>query len=143
MHLVGQFSNPLSSFQALLDAGEQGPNGSEQPSSRPDEASPTAKRLGNGIVQRAVIKVLAMADRPMRIADVHQGVEDLLSIKVSKDSVNSCLSTKARGEDPMFVRTEPGVYRLEVDVATVISAAGPLLDGRPKRNHHPRLPDAQ
>jgi hypothetical protein len=124
MHLVGQFSNPLSSVQALFDALEQGPHGSSQQSRRPDEPLSPAKRLGNGEVQRAVIKVLAMADRPMRIAEVHRDVEDLLSISVSKDSVNSCLSAGAGGKDPRFVRTELGVYQLGIDVKTVLLAVG-------------------
>ena len=129
MHLVGQFSNPLSSLQSVLDAPQDAAN---RGGKRRQEDSSLPKRLGNGVVQRAVVKVVAMAARPMHYSEVHHAVEDLLSIKVSKDSVNSCLATKARGEDPMFVRTEPGVYRLEVDVASVIAAAGLLREGRPR-----------
>lgn len=114
----------MSSLITILAIPEQGPDGSEELSSRSDEPLPEPQRLGNGVVQRAVVKVLAMAGRPMRLAEVHRATEDLLSISVSKDSVNSCLSTKARGKDPWFVRTEPGVYRLGVDMKTVFEQFG-------------------
>jgi hypothetical protein len=115
VRLIGQLSNPVSSLSAFFEALEQGRNGLEPRSSRSKSPAQTHNRLGNGEVQRAVVKVLAAACRPMRVAEVHQAVEDLLSLSVSIDSVNSCLSTKARGEDPMFVRTELGVYKLGID----------------------------
>lgn len=46
---------------------------------RPIVVQPPSRRLGNGVVQRAVVKVLAAAGGPMRGADVHQAVERLLS----------------------------------------------------------------
>lgn len=67
-----------------------------------------------GAIQDAVIRVLAEADDPMRVTEVHAAVERVLSMRVSKDSVNSCLSTRARGADPLFVRVKFGHYRLRV-----------------------------
>jgi len=81
----------------------------------PDRPPPEAsgpRRLGNGVVQRAVIEVLAQADRPMDVGEVHTTVEGLLGYPVSRDSVNSCLSTGARGARPNFQRVGPGRYRL-------------------------------
>ena len=108
MHLLGRLSNPSAPLMAVFEALPDEPI---EPRQHPAPQVPVG-RLGNGEVQRAVVKVLAAAKRPMRTADVHRGVEDLLSIPVSRDSVNSCLSTKARGEHPAFVRTEPAVYWL-------------------------------
>lgn len=73
---------------------------------------PKMLRLGNGVVQAAVVKVLAAADRPMRMAEVRTAVDALLGRPVSKDSINWCLSTGARGKEPRFERVGRGCYRL-------------------------------
>jgi hypothetical protein len=69
-------------------------------------------RLGNGVVQAAVVKVLAAADCPMHLPEVRTAVDALLGRSVSKDSINCCLSTGARGKEPRFERVAPGCYRL-------------------------------
>ncbi len=79
---------------------------------RPAREAPGRRRLGNGVVQRAVIDVLAQAGRPMDVGEAHTTVEGLLGYPVSRDSVNSCLSTGARGARPNFERVGPGRYRL-------------------------------
>ena len=84
-------------------------------------SGPTDRRLrllgrvvsATGVVQRAVIEVLAQADRPMDVGEAHTTVEGLLGYPVSRDSVNSCLSTGARGARPNFQRVGPGRYRLK------------------------------
>lgn len=75
-------------------------------------AEPASRRLGNGVVQRAVVKVLAAASGPMRDADVHQAVEQLLGRPVSKNSVSWSMAADARSEDPRFERTTRGYYQL-------------------------------
>jgi hypothetical protein len=65
-----------------------------------------------GAVQAAILKVLAAAQEPMRVRDVHAAVECLLASHVSRDSVNSCLSTKAKGKHPLFKRVGLGSYAL-------------------------------
>jgi hypothetical protein len=69
-------------------------------------------RLRNGAVQEAVLRVLATSPEPMRVADVHAAVERLLSMPVSRDSVNSCLSVGARGAEAPFERVKIGWYRV-------------------------------
>jgi hypothetical protein len=64
-------------------------------SDRPPPEAPRPHRLGNGVVQRAVTKVLVEADRPTDVREAHAAVEDLLGHPVSRDSVSSCLSTGA------------------------------------------------
>jgi hypothetical protein len=76
-------------------------------------AGPEPRRLGNGVVQQAVIKVLATADGPMRCADVHEAVERLLGPPVSKNSVSWSLAADARSKEPRFERVAPGCYRLK------------------------------
>jgi hypothetical protein len=65
-----------------------------------------------GWVIDAVVRVLADEDRPMRSMHVRAAVESLLGRSVSKDSVDSCLSTGARGKEPRFERVSYGCYRL-------------------------------
>ena len=69
-------------------------------------------RLRCGAIQATIIEVLTAADDPMRVQEVHTAVEHLLSMPVSKDTVNSCLSTGTRGTEARFERLSPGLYRL-------------------------------
>ncbi len=69
------------------------------------------RRAGNGVIQRAVIEVLGEADRPLDVGEAHAAVRDLLGCPVSRDSVNSCLSTGARRPNPLFERVGHGLYR--------------------------------
>lgn len=112
MRLVGQLSNPSSSLRAIFDAL---PDGSLELTTRPDRPvvpASVARRLGNGVVQQTVVKVLATAQRPLTVLEVQAAVADLLGHPVSKGSVNYCLSTGARGGEPRFERVARGCYRL-------------------------------
>lgn len=78
-----------------------------------DSPRPTEKiRPRSGAVQAAVVDALSASPQAMSVKDVHRAVEYLLSMRVSKDSVNSCLSLGARGLRPRFERVERGRYRL-------------------------------
>jgi len=78
-------------------------------------ARPVAQlRLRCGAIQDAVIHVLGAADAPMSVGEVHADVENHLSMRVSKDSVNSCLSVGAYGAEARFERLGRGVYRLRL-----------------------------
>jgi hypothetical protein len=78
---------------------------------RPMIAQSRTRRLGNGVIQRALVKALTAAGRPMGVAEAQMAVEALLDHNVSRDSVNSCLSTGARGLPPSFQRVGPGRYQ--------------------------------
>lgn len=65
-----------------------------------------------GWVIDAVVRVLADEGRPMRSTHVRAAVESLLGHSVSKDSVDSCLSSGVRGKEPRFERVSYGCYRL-------------------------------
>lgn len=70
------------------------------------------RRLGNGVVQRAVIKTLAASDVPMQLAVIHAAVEGMLGHVVSKESVSWCLRTGCGGDEPRFERASRSYYRL-------------------------------
>jgi hypothetical protein len=68
MHLVGQLSNPSVALAAVFEA-------------LPDEPIKAAVRhepqlevgrLGNGVVQRAVVKVLVSAQRPLTVLEARR-----------------------------------------------------------------------
>lgn len=111
MHLSGHYSNHSPAFTSVLDAFLGGAPDQIGPDRPPPEAC-GPRRLGNGVVQRAVIEALARADRAMDVGEVHATVVGLIGYPVSRDSVNSCLSTGARGARPTFRRVGPGRYRL-------------------------------
>jgi hypothetical protein len=108
MHLLGRLTNPSAPLQAVFAALPDEPlEPVEQPT-----PPPATGRLGNGVVQRAVVKVLAASGGPLRGAEIHRAVERLLGRPVSKDSVGWCLGTGARGKEPRFERVSYGRYRL-------------------------------
>jgi hypothetical protein len=110
VHLLGHyFNHPSSPLQAIFEALPDEPI---EPTARP-EPQPATGRLGNGVVQRAVVKVLAATDAPMRGADIHLAVERLLEHPVSKDSVSCCLAAGARAKEARFERVSHGTYRLK------------------------------
>jgi len=111
MHLGGHYSNHSPTFASVLDAfprgiPDQGGHGRRVPD------APEARRAGNGVILRTVIKALLEADRPMDVGAAHAAVGELLGYPVSRDSVNSCLSTGARRPVPLFQRVARGRYRL-------------------------------
>jgi hypothetical protein len=112
MRLVGQLSNPSSNLRAIFGIL---PDGVLEPTAEPDRSvvpAPVARRLGNGVVQRAVVKVLAAAQQPMYVPEVQTAVADLLGYSVSKGSINCCLSTGALRDTSRFERVARGCYRL-------------------------------
>jgi hypothetical protein len=111
MRLVGQLSNPPASLVAVFEALPDEPITA---TARP-EPQLNVGRLGNGVVQRAVVKVLASAQRPLTVLEAQAAVADLLRHPVSKGSINCCLSTGALGDDPRFERVARGCYRLRCD----------------------------
>ncbi|MGO9321603.1 MAG: hypothetical protein ACLQBY_12490 [Solirubrobacteraceae bacterium] len=109
MHLLGHyFNHPSSPLQAIFNALPDEPL---EPTERPTP-QPETGRLGNCVVQRAVVKVLAAADGPTRAADIHLAVERLLGRTVSKESVGCCLRKGVRAAEPLFERVALGYYRL-------------------------------
>jgi hypothetical protein len=111
VRLVGQLSNPSGPLETVLEAAG---GALRQPAGlrRPNAVEPASRRLGNGVVQRAVVKVLVAASGPMHSADVHQAVEHLLGRSVSEDSVSWSLAADARSKEPRFERTTRGHYQL-------------------------------
>ncbi len=111
MHLVGQLSNPSAILVAVFEAAAV-----VRPGPRELRGSvvvePPLRRLGNGVVQRAIVQVLTAAGRPMRGTDIHLAVERLLGHPVSKHSVSWCLGAGARATVPRFERVAYGSYRL-------------------------------
>jgi hypothetical protein len=65
-----------------------------------------------GWVTDVVVRVLIEEGEPMRATHVHAAVEKLLGHRVSRDSVDSCLSKGAGGREPRFERVSLGCYRL-------------------------------
>jgi hypothetical protein len=84
MHLVGQLSNPSPSLKITLEVPRAKVNHGTQAS----QPAISQRRLGNGVVGRAITRVLTDADRPMRTGEIQVGVERLLRHPVSKQSVS-------------------------------------------------------
>jgi hypothetical protein len=105
VQVIGQLSRPSSRLQAVLELS----NPPDRPY-RPVSPNP-GKRLGNGVVQRAVVGVLSDARGPLHIAAIRAAVERLLGRPVSRESVSWCLRMDVKGEGGRFERVSYGVYR--------------------------------
>jgi hypothetical protein len=110
MHMVGQLSNPSAALAAVFEAAAAVRPGPREPQASVVE--PASRRLGNGVVQRAVVKVLAVARRPMCGREVRLAVEDLLGHPVSENSISWCLAAGARRREPLFAKVTRGRYVL-------------------------------
>lgn len=108
MHLVGQLSNPSSRLQSVLDL----PASRVKAQLRQEQSQLAQRRLGNGVVQRVVMRVLGSADRPMRTGEVQAAVERLLGRPVAKESVSWSLRMGAQGAKPRFECVAYSTYRL-------------------------------
>lgn len=107
MHLVGHLSSSSPRLLRILrlskdhvKPGIAGPRTS---------LGPVLQRLGNGLIQRAVVEVLARADCPMRTAEIQAGVERLLGYSVAKESVRWTLR---HGKTLRFECVAYGTYPL-------------------------------
>ena len=106
MHLVGQLSNPSPRLMTILSLS---PGRVKPDVSRRQSPLPGRRRLGNGVVQRAIVRVLTEAGGPMRTGAIQAGVEDLLGHPVAKESVSWTLRhSKTR----RFECVAYGTYRL-------------------------------
>lgn len=108
MQLVGQLSNPSGQLIRVLSAF---PAGVSSRWSGPLQTSLKAKRLGNGVIKRAVLRALADGER-RKLAEVVEAVGDLTGQEVSVESVSWCLRMGSRKEQPLFDRPARGYYQL-------------------------------
>jgi len=109
MHLVGQHSNPSELLEAVLGWV---PDGSPTRRREPIAGLLETKRLGNGVVQRAVVRGFAVGGRTMDISEAQRAAEAVLGGAVPPDTGNNFVSTRAPGPAPRFERVAHGRYRL-------------------------------
>jgi hypothetical protein len=108
VHLLDLLSNPSP---PLVRAFEAFPDGPPAPR-KPVEPTRSSNRLGNGVVQRAVIKALAAAGEPMKVADIRAAAEQRIGQPVQNKSILWTLHMGVKGDRPRFERVSYGVYRL-------------------------------
>lgn len=65
-----------------------------------------------GWVLKAIVRVLADQEEPMRAKDVHAAVEALLNEPVAWSSIKGALAANVSGASPRFVRIARGRYVL-------------------------------
>jgi hypothetical protein len=109
MHLVGQLSNPPDRW--VTGDLEAFPTGVPR-RSEPKVVPSRTKRLGNGVVQRAVRRALASRG-PLSLPEVRSAVEEDIGKPVSRHSISWCLEKHANGPNALFARVSTGVYRVK------------------------------
>lgn len=64
-----------------------------------------------GVIQEAVIAVLAAAERPLRAREIHAAAENLARTSLSWNTVKDCLHKNARRPNGPIERVSHGCYR--------------------------------
>jgi hypothetical protein len=64
-----------------------------------------------GVIQAAVFRVLAAADRPLRAREIHQTAQEFAGTTLSWNTVKDCLHRNARRADSPIERVGHGRYR--------------------------------
>jgi hypothetical protein len=82
---------------------------SARPSSQIQPQSRIQRRAGD--VQNAVIRALAVADRPLRAREIHSAAQELAGTSLSWNTVKDCLHRNARRLDSPVERVGHGRYR--------------------------------
>jgi hypothetical protein len=110
MHLLDHLSNLSPSQERAFEAF---PDGLPKPRRRPSALiRPIKRQIAKGVLQQAIIDVLAAATEPMSPLAVRQAVEARLGHSVSHLSVIDSLHTCSRGRHPHFERVGYARYRL-------------------------------
>jgi hypothetical protein len=63
-------------------------------------------------VLKAIVRVLADRDEPMRVKDIHAAVEAALGEPVATSSIKTALVANSSGSSSRLVRVAPGRYML-------------------------------
>jgi hypothetical protein len=79
----------------------------------PRPSSFERKRQG-GVLTEGIRKVLASAQEPMRMCEIHAAVEVLLGEPVPRSTIKNCLANNCQGVRARFERVGRGRYRLVV-----------------------------
>ena len=77
-----------------------------RPSGRAD------RKLQAGLVPQAIMRVLAGAAGPLKVAAIHEAVEDELEQPVPRSTIKNCLAQQAQAADKRLVRLGHGRYCL-------------------------------
>jgi hypothetical protein len=79
--------------------------------SEPETQPQSQIRPKAGAVQKAVIRALAEADRPLRAREIHQVAQKLTGTPLSWNTVKDCLHKNARRPGSPIERISHGRYR--------------------------------
>ena len=77
----------------------------------PETQSQSQIRRRAGVVKEAVIRVLAVAERPLQAREIHSAAEELAGRPLSWNTVKDCLHKNARRPDSPIERVGHGRYR--------------------------------
>lgn len=62
-----------------------------------------------------MIEVLREAEEPLRARQIIDLGSDRLGRVLARNTVDNCLAMGCRGEDPVFERVSPGLFRVRED----------------------------
>jgi hypothetical protein len=122
--LTGQLSNPPEPLARLFSILSRPTNRTKRRPTKPKRTGYVEGRRRFGTVGKAVLEVLAAADRTLTAHEIRLEAAKLLRGPVSTHSISYQLQTKSKRRQPMIVQTGRRCYRL------ADTEAQPLRDGR-------------
>lgn len=111
MDLTGQLSNPPESLVHLFSILSRPTKRTKKCSTKPKRSGYVEGRRRFGSVGKAVLAVLASADRALTAHEIRLEAEQLLGSPVSRHSVAYQLQTRSKGSDPIIIQSRRRYYR--------------------------------
>ena len=118
MELSGALSNPFAKHKSLLNRlTELHKTLLKKTKGKPRQPRPVPPRPSP--VLETVVRVLTLAQKPMRAREIHDAAETLAGQPLRWSSVKACLAAGASAQSPRFERLSRGMYKLRVRGATL------------------------
>jgi hypothetical protein len=112
MDLTGQLSNPPEPLARLLSILSRPTEKTKRRSTKPKRTGYIEGRRRFGSVGKAVLAVLADADRELTAHEIRLGAEKQLGGPVSPHSITYQLQTRSKGPGPTVIQRGRKYYRL-------------------------------
>jgi hypothetical protein len=112
MDLTGQLSNPPEPLARLLSILSRPTKRTKRRSTKPKRRDYVEGRRRCGTVGKAVLQVLAAADRALTAHEIRLEAEKFLAGPVSRHSVAYQLQTRSKGPKPTIIRAGGRLYSL-------------------------------
>lgn len=112
MDLTGQLSNPPEPLARLLSILSGPTPRAKKRSTKPKRNGYVEGRRRFGSIGKAVLAVLAVADRELTVHEIRLEAEQVLGGPISRHAIAYQLQTRSKAPEPIIVQTRGRYYRM-------------------------------